>query len=232
MPHNEIEFHPFLNVQLNSNNFDFKNISTLIIGTFPIYEITNSQPLTNQGITKKQEWNNNAFFKYFYGSKKNKFWHIISNSIDVEFPNNIIDCISLLNDNRIFLSDTILSTYRKNYDSSDKSLIPVELNSSLVEQINNFSLHSLNKICFTSDLAKKQFCEIMLLNDEGRSQSIVINRKTISLKTLPTPAGNGRTVTHFFNTYPLTPRELQLRTDNISYALEYRNRVYLETIFH
>jgi hypothetical protein len=232
MPHNEIEFHPFLNVQLNSINYDFQNISTLIIGTFPIYEITTSEPLTNQGVIRKQEWNNNAFFKYFYGSRKNKFWNIISNCIDVDFPNNSIDCISILNNNGIFLSDTILSTYRKDYDSSDKSLIPVELNSSLVEQINEFSFHSLNKICFTSDLAKKQFCEIMQLNDERRNQSIVINRKLISLKTLPTPAGNGRTVTHFFNTYPLSLRELQLKRDNTSYALEYRNRVYLETIFH
>ena len=232
MPHNEIEFHPFLNIQLNSNNFDFQNISSLIIGTFPIYEITVSDPLTNQGIIKKQEWNNQAFFKYFYGSRKNNFWNIISSCIDVPFPNNIIDCISILNHNGIFLSDTILSTYRQDYDSSDKSLNPVELNSRLVEQINEFSCHNLNKICFTSDLAKKQFCEIMQLIDEGRNQSVVINRRIILLKTLPTPAGNGRTVTHFFNTYPLSIRELQLRRDNTSYALEYRKRVYLETIFH
>lgn len=232
MPYNEIEFHPFLDIQLNSNNFNFQNVTTLIIGTFPIYEITNSDPLENQGIIKKQEWHNKAFFQYFYGSRKNKFWNILCNCVDFNFPNNIDDCISIINQSRIFLSDTILSTYRKNYDSDDKSLSPVDLNFNLVQQINEFSNHELNTICFTSDLAKKQFCEIMQLNDEGRIQSILINEKIVLLKTLPTPAGNGRSVKHFFNAYPLTMREIQLINDNQRYASEYRNRIYLEAIIH
>jgi hypothetical protein len=231
MPQNEIEFHPFLSMQLNSNDFNFHTISTLIIGTFPVYEITTSEPTTTIGLIKKEEWINNAFFKYFYGSRKNNFWNILCNCIGAPFPNNINDCISILNHNGIFLSDTIVSTYRNEFDPSDISLNPIDFNVSLVEQINQFSFHSLNNICFTSDLAKKQFCEIMHINDEGRNQQIFVNNKTILLNTLPTPAGNGRTVTHFFNTYPLSTREFQLRRDNLSYALEYRKRVYCETIF-
>lgn len=230
MPLNEIENHPFLNIQEESNDFIFENIRTLIIGTFPIYEITISNPILNSGVIKKLEWSQKAYFKYFYGSKKNYFWNILCQFFEMPFPNDLQECISILNRNGVFLTDTISSTYRNEFDSADSSLFPIHYNSKITEYVNGFSQYNLQTICFTSDLAKSQFCEIVHCENIGRVQDLVINGKSITLKTLPSPAGNGRTVKHYFNTYPLSPIESQLRNNNQKFANAYRNRVYFESI--
>lgn len=230
MPKNELEQHPFLNYQLASKEYDMKKTTVAIIGTFPIYEITNSIESDENARLARNQWGKKAFFKYFYGSKGNHFWKILINIYKADFPRTREDCLNILNKNNLFISDTINSCYREKLDYQDSSLSIISLNLKLSEIIKEMATLNLKKICFTSDLAKSLFCKIMRIEDSGRIQTTIISENKIILNTLPTPAGNGRSVWHFTNDYPMNKIENFLKSNKMPYALQYRNRIYTEAL--
>ena len=71
----------------------------------------------------------------------------------------------------------------------------------------------------------------MRFENNGRIQIINYNNNDITLKTLPTPAGNGRTVSHFFEPYNPTEYELELKLNKQPYAINYRKRIYRTSFF-
>lgn len=230
MPKNELEQHPFLDYQLASKEYDIKNTTVAIIGTFPIYEITNSIESDENARLIRTHWRKKALFKYFYGSKENHFWDILTKVFNVDFPKTKEDCLNILNENNLFISDTINSCFRENFDYQDSSLSIISLNLNLSEIIKEMAKLNLKKIFFTSDLAKTLFCDIMSLKNSGRIQTTIISGKQIILYTLPTPAGNGRSVWHFRNDYPMNKNESFLKSNKMPYALQYRNRIYTEVL--
>jgi len=226
MPVDEIEMHPFL-----WNQVDYTNLSKLskycklIVGTFPIYAITDSLPLENEGVQRKINWQNEANFQYFYGSKKNHIWRLLSHAFQENTPNDTDEAISLLNRNNLFMTDVVRSSFRVGYGSSDNDLVISTLNDELLDILNN-SLN-LKIIYFTSIQAKRWFCQIIDITfDNSRDVIEVINDRRYRMVILPSPAGNGRTVTHFFNTFPLDETEQLLIANNNPYALAYRERYF------
>jgi len=230
MPIQELEYHPFLNHQINSKAFKIELVSVAIIGTFPIYEITDSIAISDEGKIKKTNWEDKSYFKYFYGSKKNHFWKIISEIYKKNFPKNVEECIDLLNENNVFISDTIKSCERLKFDYQDSSLKKISLNYDIKKIINLMASKSLSRVCFTSDEAKSLFCQIMDIPNRGRIESVKISNKNIELRTLPTPASNGRTVRFFFKNYPLSHNEVKIKEKKLPFAIDYRKRVYADSL--
>lgn len=219
MPLIELEVHPYLNVQI-----DFKNnvnlheslnkYRILICGTFPIYAITESAPKDDEGKKIKAAWTHDAFIRFFYGSKGNHFWELISNAYRKDVPKTVEEAIILLNDHNILITDIIHTTHRHGYSPEDSNLKESTPNLDIQTILN--SAENLTSILFTSKMAKKWFFD---------SIKIPNNRK-ITCIVLPTPSGNGRSVTHYFEYFPLNEIELQLRSKKEPYAIHYRERYY------
>ena len=230
MPSNELEEHPFLLCQKGTDTFNVENVKLAIIGTFPIYEITYSEPIENVGIEKRNRWNNKANFQFFYGSKQNNFWDILCNCIGTNIPDSVQECLRILNSNGIYISDTIQKTFRTQYSPSDNQLSEWQLNTDMREMICSMMNHNLNTIIFTSTLAKALFCRILNITDNGKIQYYSHANKQMVLKTLPSPAGNGRSVPHYTVDYPLTNEEELLKKSGKPYTKGYRQRIYCESI--
>jgi hypothetical protein len=130
MPISELEFHPHLNYFQN-RSYDRNAINRLIIGTFPIYQVTDS---VNEDfeIYERRDNNRETNMKFFYGSRKSKFWSYLSSiySSPDFFNNEMIDrdqkrncAINLLFENNILITDTIKKTNRFELSSDDKDLM-------------------------------------------------------------------------------------------------------------
>ena len=66
MPVGEIETHPYLNYLNESNYTKYEN---LIIGSFPIYALTNSLAAhDSKGEKRRIDWEKYAKYQFFYGS--------------------------------------------------------------------------------------------------------------------------------------------------------------------
>ncbi|QGW28911.1 hypothetical protein [Phnomibacter ginsenosidimutans] len=224
MPQNEVESHPYLDIQMSKANFHHGSFTTLLLGTFPIYELTKSEPIEAAGVTKRTEWTQQANFKFFYGSKGNSFWKILANIAGTEFPSSTESCLKILAQQNIFIGDVIASASRIGYSSKDQDLTINSLNRALQNTLD--SLTSIQQIVFTSDVAKRVFTEIIGIPNARRIQTMNLNNRNISMYTLPTPAGNGRSVRRFFKDFPPTAEEIVLIEKKLPYALAYRERLY------
>ena len=148
MPVNEIEQHPFLDYL--GDNPDFSKYNSLIIGSFPIYCITNSTPIEANGEAIRNDWQNDAFMQFFYGSMRNKFWKLFFNAYHRDFENDNptrIQCIDFVNEKKFILTDVIESSSRNYYRSSDNELIPELFNCNILNIIMKMNG---NNIFFTS----------------------------------------------------------------------------------
>lgn len=130
MPITELECHPFLNYYQNFN-YNNESIKGLIIGSFPIYQCTDS---INENLEVVEQRDNNveSNIKFFYGSKKSKLWSFLSaifdshdfiNDLDLNRNEKRESAINLLFDNNILISDSIVRTNRFNYSSDDTDLL-------------------------------------------------------------------------------------------------------------
>lgn len=228
MPTNEVEKHPFLQLQEHSKGFSFDSIEKMIVGTFPIYCITSSETSELKGQHLREKWADKAYFKFFYGSRENDFWKILSTTFKLPFPKTVDDAINLLNENGIFISDVLKSVVRNNYSPLDSDLGIKEINIELIKKVDLFP--NLKTIIFTSKIAKAAFCEMAGIVSSGSIQEVQINSNNIMLYSLPTPSGNGRSVRHYFNDFPPNKEELANKNTMLPYAINYRMRIYNEIL--
>jgi hypothetical protein len=98
----------------------------LIIGTFPIYAITDRQ--TVDGIVEKELDQGVAHMRFFYGSKRNLFWELFSTAFESQNPINLSPsqrvsaAKELLVDKKFLITDVIKTTNRNNESVNDKVL--------------------------------------------------------------------------------------------------------------
>lgn len=224
----ETETHPFLELQIQTENFDFSKIIKLIIGTFPIYSITQSKPVTAKGISMRNNYKDYARFKFFYGSKMNHFWEMIIEAFQCKTPTETFEAVQILNDNNLFLTDIIsVAQRKKEFSSSDSDLKILKYNENLKLWIPE--MINMKTIIFTSLEAKKHFCILFNLSfAKERIEKVIINDISYKLITLPTPAGNGRSVKCFYDYFPLNENELRNKETGKSFAKIYRQRLYTE----
>lgn len=127
MPANELEIHPYLE-DINYQDFKVNHFENLIIGTFPVYGITNT--LTPDGAIQEHAFNeNDAYMRFFYGSKKNYFWQLLANAFNANNPLELANpkarkqaAIQLLDKNKFLITDVVHKTNRKNQSASDNDL--------------------------------------------------------------------------------------------------------------
>ena len=227
MPLLELEQHPYLASQVDdfTDRMKLSKYFSLIVGTFPIYALTTSTPVENDGYEKRENWLLHAFIQYYYGSLGSSFWNLFSNAFNEEMPTTQGEAIALLDKYGFLITDVFKNACRKGYSPLDNDLINTELNHTIYEIIENSN--NLKTIYFTSKTAKKRFCSILGIRflNEMHSFENILNRN-YQLIVLPSPAGNGRTVRFFFDSFPLLKEERDKKLSGLSYALDYRERYY------
>lgn len=132
---NKIETHPF-------KPFVPPNATVLIVGSFPGRDIT-------QKTIDNDIW--------FYGTKRNQFWDIISSVYDVELKTTK-DKKELFTKAGIAIGDIFLSVKRKGENNSDTSLEVIAYNDKAIRKI--LANISFKSIFFTSKFVEKYFLKI------------------------------------------------------------------------
>lgn len=213
MPVNELEQHPFLNY-IDFSKIPYNSFEKLIIGTFPVYHITDTVYPADR---IQHRFNpNEAYMKFFYGSKRNKFWKWISTIFEVANPtlennpeNREYASKSILYENKILIQDVIKSTNREGYSAKDTDLWIQSDDASLNENrlLNHDMINLLNQckkikfLYFTSKNAYDWFSQIIggdlvindgfLVNNNLISMSLRIGQKNYTAFFLPSPSSNG-----------------------------------------
>lgn len=131
----KIEIHPF-------KPFAPPNATVLIVGSFPGREIT-QRNIDND--------------KWFYGTRRNQFWDIISSVYNVELKTTK-DKQELFNKAGIAIADIFLTVKRKGENNSDTSLEVVTYNDKAIRKILEHT--SFRHIFFTSKFVGKHFLKI------------------------------------------------------------------------
>ena len=172
MPTNEIEQHPFLNYSESENVKLVNDYKGLIIGSFPIYSITDSVD-DNLNIVAERFNQQNATMRFFYGSKKSSLWNYVSQALDERNPTDILEnddlnlhpnfakerTIKLLIKHKLLITDSLLRTNREETKSEDDYLwITQNVPNNIVEHFSlNFGIinllnsnKSINNLFFTA----------------------------------------------------------------------------------
>ena len=146
MPINELECHPFLNYyeQLNCNKNHFKG---LIVGSFPIYSITDS---LDENLNIVERFNQDeASMKFFYGSNRSNLWRYLSAALYNDDPTELMGNENLLNNDikqrvidflfnhNLLVTDTLKQTNRNGTSSLDSDLF-------IEENANDFILENIS----------------------------------------------------------------------------------------
>ncbi len=131
----EIETHPF-------KAFIPENVTVIIVGSFPGREITHK-------ILNEDEW--------FYGTKRNQFWKIISGVYQHDLSTKI-EKQSLFKKHGIGIVDIFLKVKRKGNNNMDQNLEVVEYNDNAIKKI--LRSHPVKKIFFTSRFVEKAFQQV------------------------------------------------------------------------
>lgn len=131
----EIETHPF-------KAFIPERVTVIIIGSFPGREVTHK-------ILSEDEW--------FYGSKRNQFWKIISGVylINVETKKDKQD---LFKKYGIGIVDIFLRVKRHGNNNMDSNLEVIEYNDKAVKEI--LERKPIKTIFFTSKFVEKSFLKL------------------------------------------------------------------------
>ncbi|KAA9041943.1 uracil-DNA glycosylase family protein [Ginsengibacter hankyongi] len=128
----KIETHPF-------EPFIPINATILIVGSFPGRDIT-------QKFLGEDDW--------FYGTKRNQFWNIISGVYNIELK-KATDKKELFRVKGIAIADIILKARRNATNNSDTSLEVVAYNDKAIKNI--LAQTSFRNIFFTSRFVEKHF---------------------------------------------------------------------------
>jgi len=132
---NEIEIHPF-------DPFIPENATTLILGSFPVREQTQTSPDIDQ---------------WFYGAKRNQFWKIISAVYNTDLISKA-DKQQLFKKFGIGITDILLKVRRKNNSNLDNNLEIIEYNDKAIKTILKNS--KIKSIFFTSKFVEKHFYQL------------------------------------------------------------------------
>lgn len=139
----EIEVHPF-------KAFIPKNATVIIVGSFPGKEITHK-------ILSEDEW--------FYGTKRNQFWKIISGVYQIEL-NTKSEKQKLFTKHGIGIVDIFLRVKRKGDNNTDSNLEIVEYNDKAIKKI--LQNKNIQSIFFTSKFVEKSFFKLFPGTDNGK----------------------------------------------------------------
>jgi hypoxanthine-DNA glycosylase len=131
----EIETHPF-------KAFIPENVIAIIVGSFPGKEVTHR-------ILSEDEW--------FYGSKRNQFWKIISKAYETDLPTKT-QKQNLFKKHGIGIVDIFLKVKRKEDNNMDSNLEIVELNDKAIKIV--LQNPNIKSIFFTSKFVEKAFMKM------------------------------------------------------------------------
>ena len=131
----EIETHPF-------KPFVPVNATVLIVGSFPGRDITQKK-------LSEDDW--------FYGTKRNQFWNIISEVYSMELKTAAAKK-QLFTAKRIAIADIILQARRNAINNSDTNLEVIAYNDKAIKKI--LAHASFKHIFFTSKFVEKHFLKI------------------------------------------------------------------------
>ncbi|MEO6836792.1 MAG: uracil-DNA glycosylase family protein [Ginsengibacter sp.] len=131
----EIETHPF-------KAFIPEHATVIIVGSFPGKEVTHK-------ILSEEEW--------FYGSKRNQLWKIISGVYDIDLQTRA-EKQNLFKKYGIGMVDIFLKVKRKEDNNMDSNLEVIEYNDKAIKSI--LKNQSIKKIFFTSKFVEKAFLKL------------------------------------------------------------------------
>lgn len=121
---------------------------------------------------------------FFYGNKLS-IWTILNEAFDNEIGReiNIEGILKFLERHKISVSDTIIKCDRKNPTALDKDLIPLTLNTGLIDQIKN---SNIKEILFTSGFQTNNAFKLFYVDILGLkiTPEIRQNRQTILDKSI------------------------------------------------
>ncbi|MDQ2862899.1 MAG: uracil-DNA glycosylase family protein [Bacteroidota bacterium] len=140
---NEIEIHPF-------KPFVPANATILIVGSFPGRDITQKK-------LNEDDW--------FYGTKRNQFWDIISAVYGTELK-TAADKKELFNKKGIAIADVILQARRNATNNSDSNLEVIAYNDEAIRTILTHT--TFQHIFFTSKFVEKHFLKIFPGTKNGK----------------------------------------------------------------
>jgi hypothetical protein len=167
MPIHELEEHPYLNYYQEFGKVPTDYYKGIIIGSFPIYAITNTVDEELKVI--KERFTNKASMRFFYGSKKSDLWKYVGLALTAADPRKVDgsflapgdavgQCKKLLFEHRILISDSIFRTNRKEESADDTDLMlqtdlaylkgGLSLNTGLIQLLNENK--QIQNIYFTS----------------------------------------------------------------------------------
>lgn len=218
MPINELEVHPFLD-SIDDQAFGPNYFEGLIIGSFPVYAVTNSiHP--NDGV-EERFIAEQANLKFFYGSNRNSFWRLISDVFEspnpaIDFPGNqrVQQAIDLLVRNKLLISDSLFKTNREETDAQDSALYKFSADQ-FVNQNKSLNLGIVDLLQRNPGIKYLYFTSSVLIGSspfgwfrqifgdrltlgfqfavDGRpvSSDLLIDGREFQVFFLPSPAGNG-----------------------------------------
>jgi hypoxanthine-DNA glycosylase len=131
----EIETHPF-------KAFIPENVRVLIVGSFPGKEVTHK-------ILSADEW--------FYGSKRNQFWKIISGVYETNLETKA-EKQKLFEKHGIGIVDIFLKVKRRGGNNMDSNLEIVKYNDEAIKEI--LKNKAIKTIFFTSKFVQKTFLSL------------------------------------------------------------------------
>ncbi len=140
---NEIEIHPF-------PPFVPANATVLIVGSFPGRDITQKK-------LNEDDW--------FYGTKRNQFWDIISGVYNIELK-TAADKKELFTKKGIAIADIILQARRNAINNSDTNLEVIAYNDKAIKK--NLAHTSFQHIFFTSKFVERHFLKIFPGTKNGK----------------------------------------------------------------
>lgn len=137
---------------------------------------------------------------FFYGNR-GSLWSILSKAFpnELQNPNSLESILSFLRHKGISISDTIKRCQRINPTALDDDLIPIELNTGLIDSIKN---SQINEILFTSGFGKNNAFKLFYVDllgekitkeirqDRGTLLGNDVFGRPVRLTILYSPSGN------------------------------------------
>ncbi|MDR3695610.1 hypothetical protein [Mucilaginibacter sp.] len=117
MPLNEVEQHPYLTYfnSYHNGNVPWLQYKSMIIGSFPIYKITE----TIYPFNERRHLNPDLIMPFFYGSDTNGFWSFLADTLGYNDPllgetptQRVENAINMLEAENILLTDVVYRTNR------------------------------------------------------------------------------------------------------------------------
>lgn len=108
--HIELETHPFLDLGI------LPNAKGMILGSFPIYEMT----LPDNPVKRKMREEKESI-NFFYSNPRNSFWDLYESYIDDIGDRTQANILQSIRKNKICFADTVRTCRRAKWNSSSKS---------------------------------------------------------------------------------------------------------------